>query len=323
MAERMSWRLLAGRMRHAWLEYPAMRRRIAAVPPGPPIFLTGTHRSGTTWLARMLAASGVWYMHEPYAKRKGRWPRSFEYRRSCEPDPQADAILEDVLAGRFREALGLANSDHSWMPLRLFRTRFSRVLVKDPLACLLTEYLTRRFQLRTLILFRHPAGFVSSIQRLKWPRAAFLRQFLQDVPLMQDHLDPFRPLLERASLEENLEATAVFCGALNRVLWNFHESGVGQPISFEYLCHDPLPRLQKLFAELGLPYDSRVRQVHEQACMGAAKPSEEYHPHAVVRNSKAMAMSWRSQLSPTEISRVRDIWSRFQIPLYLDDTDWI
>jgi len=62
----MNWKLLAGRLRDAWLDYPAARRRIAAVPHGPPIFLTGTHRSGTTWLAGMLAASGIWYVHEPF-----------------------------------------------------------------------------------------------------------------------------------------------------------------------------------------------------------------------------------------------------------------
>lgn len=59
----MNWKLLAGRLRDAWLGYPSARKRIASVPHGRPIFLTGTHRSGTTWLAGMLAASGIWYVH--------------------------------------------------------------------------------------------------------------------------------------------------------------------------------------------------------------------------------------------------------------------
>ncbi|MCC7096260.1 MAG: hypothetical protein IT472_03655 [Thermomonas sp.] len=60
----MNWKLLAGRMFDAWRAYPQARRRVAVVPAGPPIFLTGTHRSGTTRLAGMLAASGIWYVHE-------------------------------------------------------------------------------------------------------------------------------------------------------------------------------------------------------------------------------------------------------------------
>lgn len=295
---------------------------MAAVPAGRPIFLTGTHRSGTTWLAQMLAASGIWYIHEPYAPMKGRWPRAFDFRRSEEPDAKVDAIFEDILGGGFREALNLPNSDHPWMPLRLFRPRFNRLLVKDPLACLLTEYLTRRFQLQTLILFRHPAGFVSSIQRLGWPRASFLRQFLEDEPLMAAHLEPCRATLERCARADDLEAAAALCGALNRVLWRFAAAGVGTAVSFEELCSDPIPRLRHLFMQLGLPYDEGVRDAHVAACLGRAKPSSAYHPHAVNRNSLAMAGAWKAELGAAERARVRVVWEQFDVPLYRADADW-
>ena len=304
------------------MEYPAVRRKVASVPAGRPIFLTGTHRSGTTWLAKMLAASGIWYVHEPFAPMKGRWPRCFDFRQSAIPDAEVDRHFSDVLAGGFRAALNLPNADHPLMPLRLLKPRFQRLLVKDPLACLLTEYLTQRFDLQTIILFRHPAGFVASICRLGWPRAEFLKQFLLDEPLMDAHLESHRPLIEKASKQDDLVAAATLCGALNLVLWRFVQQGVGKPLIFEELCSNPLDQLKALFAELGLPYDDRVRDAHHAACFGKQQEVAEYHPHAVARNSALMARSWTNQLSEDEIAQVRRIWDQFEVPLYQEEIDW-
>jgi hypothetical protein len=114
----LNWKLNAGRLHAAVRDYPRMRRRLASVPAGPALFLTGTHRSGTTWLARMLAASGIWYAHEPFNPNKGRWPEAFTYRRPGTKDTAVDALMGEVLDGGFRAALNLPNADQSWMPLR-------------------------------------------------------------------------------------------------------------------------------------------------------------------------------------------------------------
>jgi len=315
-------RLLVGRLRDAWLEYPGVRQRIAAAPAGPPIFLTGTHRSGTTWLAKMLAASGIWYVHEPFSPQKGRWPRSFEYRQIEHPNPAVDALFEDVLAGGFREALNLPNADHPLMPLRVFRPKFQRLLIKDPLACLLTEYLTRRFNLQTLILFRHPAGFVSSVCRLGWPRGAFLRQLLADDALMAAHLEPHRSLLERYAQEDSIASASVLHGALSSVLWRFVQDGIGTAVQFEVLCSDPLEQLKHLFWQLGLPYSDEVRESHRHSCFGTPQSIDSYHPHAVNRNSMAMASAWKTQIRSTELQQIRGIWEQFDVPLYRERIDW-
>ncbi|MDI1253510.1 sulfotransferase [Thermomonas sp.] len=318
----MNWKLLAGRLRGAWLEYPETRRRIASIPAGPPIFLTGTHRSGTTWLAKMLAAPGIWYIHEPFSPEKGRWPKSFDYRRSEVADADVDALFDEVLSGGFRAALNMPNADYPMMPLRLFKPRLKRMLIKDPLGCLLTEYLTTRYQLQTVILFRHPAGFVSSVRRLGWPLGSFLRQFLDDGQLMTEHLEPHRNLLEKYSGEDSVESAAVLHGALNTVLWSYVKQGVGSHVMFEDLCQDPINKLQGLFEVLQLPYDERTREIHQRACFGDVMSVEKYHPHAVSRNSMAMARSWAGKIASDELTLIREIWQQFGIPLYDRDEDW-
>ena len=318
----MNWKLALGRLHGSWTDYPRARRRIAAIPARPPIFLTGTHRSGTTWLAKMLAASGIWYVHEPFNPNKNRWPEMFTYRRPGTRSAEVDALVADILAGGFREALRIPDADEGWMPLRLFGAPFSAMLLKDPLACLLTGYLAKRFGMQPLVLFRHPGGFAASVRHLGWPQAKFLQQILRDEALMADHLEPQRVLLEKYAGEEGLGTIAALHGALNRVLWRFTQKGIGRPLSFEELCLDPIANGKRLFVELGLPYDERVHQEHVRLCLGKAQPEQAYSAHAVERNSRAMADAWRAGFDREQMAVLRGVWERFEVPLYDAGSDW-
>lgn len=314
--------LFVGQHLIAWREYGQVRSRLKQIPAGPPIFLTGTHRSGTTWMGKMLAASGIWSVHEPFAPKKKGWHENFTYIRTDDEHPEAAKHFSRVLNGGFQPAWDLPHATRLLGPLRVLPQPIHRVLIKDPLACLMTGFLTRKFNLRTLILFRHPCGFVSSVTRLGWPLGPFLRQFLGSPQLMQDHLAPYKQLLTSHANEESLQAAAVLHGCLNRVLWNLVEQNVGTPLVFEELCSDPLPQCESLFADLGLPYDDRVRTIHEKLCFGEERPVEEYRTHEVARNSSAMADSWKRKLDSSQVEETRRIWDQFGIPLYIDDESW-
>lgn len=317
-----SLKLLSSRLYIAWRDYPRVRRELRELAPGPPIFVTGTHRSGTTWYAKMLATRGLWYVHEPFNPNKRVWPTHFPYAARGSAAPDVDRLTQCVLSGGFRRALMLANSDHPLMPLRLLRQPVRRIMIKDPLACLLTDYLTAKFNFQTTILFRHPAGFAASVCRLGWPRGEHIRRLLDRRPLMSDHLDRYAALLERHAHEDSVASAAVLHGALNTVLWNFSQAGVGQSFRFEDVCIDPLAHFESQYLRLGLPYTDEVVQTLEENCYDRPRSIETYHPHAVRRNSRAMADSWKQQLTADNVKQIRDIWQQFEIPLYQDDQEW-
>lgn len=75
-------------------------------------------------------------------------------------------------------------------------------------------------------------------------------------------------------------------------------------------------------ANLGLPYEDHVRAVHERACLGSDRPHDAYRTHEVNRNSIAMATAWHGELAARDLAVIRDIWERFDVPLYRDDADW-
>ena len=86
---------------------------------GKPILVTGAHRSGTTWVGRMLAlAPGVGYVHEPFSPKtpKGLSPAGFERYFTVvtkENESRYRTGLERSLALRYDLAAQL-RSAQSW-----------------------------------------------------------------------------------------------------------------------------------------------------------------------------------------------------------------
>jgi hypothetical protein len=318
----MNWKLTAGRLRDAWRAYPSQRNAFRTFPPGAPIFVTGAHRSGTTWAAKMLASPGLWYIHEPFNPVKRVWPEPFSYVNPEVTNPDVDRLMRRILRGGMREALNVDHADHPWMPLRRLPLRYGRLMIKDPLACLLTGYLSRHFGTRTLVLFRHPCGFVSSVLRLGWPTGSYLGDLLRRPQLMEDHLAPWAGLMEQSASEDSIRSAAVLHGVLNRVLWNQVQDQSLRYETFEGLCSDPIAKFQELFSWLELPYEGDVSKRHTRLCLSGSKSPDDYHPHAVARNSRAMAESWKSELVGTDRDDVRSVWEQFAIPLYRMDDDW-
>jgi len=270
----------------------------------------------------MLAIPGLWFLHEPFNPNKGIWPDCFPYARPCDERPDIDSFVRELLLGRRRYLSGTGSVEHPLMPVRLLPQPFRRVLIKDPLACLLTPYLCEHFGVQTLVLFRHPCGFVSSILRLGWPSAEFVRRLLECDALMADHLAPVRDHLVRHSQDDGMAAAAALHGAINTVLWNTCRDRGLRYACFEDLCRDPLLAFREIFDSLGLPYDDSVRRMHEELCNEGPSDPAACSPHSVHRRSSAMAESWRSQLKNAEIDAIREVWDLFGIPLYESEADW-
>ena len=148
-----------------------------------PILVTGTHRSGTTWVGKMLAADAMTaYVSEPLnvLHRPGvfRPKIKYWYQYVCEEN-------ESEYLPAFYELLEF--DYHLWDEIRSLRSRRDflrmgrdfvifynglmrgqRVLMKDPFAVFSTPWFARKLHCRVVITVRHPAAFASSLKRLHW-----------------------------------------------------------------------------------------------------------------------------------------------------------
>ena len=314
-------KLAAGQAWSAWRRYPTIRRELTAARPGPPILVTGMYRSGTTWVGAMLAPAGLWHLHEPFNPNRGLWQDELAYAPAADRRPDIDDLVRDLVRGRHRAVLRLQHAGRWFTPLRLLPFEPARVLLKDPSAALLSEYLVRRHGMRALVLFRHPAAIVRSFLRLGWPTGALVRGLLSSPRLMEDWLAPVESSMTAAAGRRDALSGTVLYGCVARVLLGFASRNPESMtrLAFEELCEDPVAAFRSLYEMLDLAYDDRVRDVHVR--LSSAGEARE-RPFGVIRSSASVARRWRTEASEGELETIREVWSRFRLPLYREPADW-
>lgn len=299
--------------------------------PARPILVTGAHRSGTTWVGRMLAlAPGVAYVHEPFSPATSPGisgaPFARYYERVTADNERVYARkLERTLAFRYDLGSALAtlrtpeDALHAARDAAAFvRARFTRArpLVKDPIALRSADWLADRFGMAVVVTIRHPAAFAASAIRLGY--APDLRVFLDD-----ERLSRFEPELRRRLAEpgDSLEQAALVWRLLYALVDGYRSS---RP-DWLFVRHEdaslaPLETFERLYGHLGLDWTARVRREVARAS-SSRNPPEAATKHAVRLDSAASVGRWRERLSPDAVERLReatrDVW-----PLFYSDEDW-
>ncbi len=286
--------------------------------------VTGPMRSGTTWVGTLLAFSGIWHIHEPFNPNRARFHVDYMYQRVNCVNNHINSYVTGLLNGNFRSMSKTVDTSHPLMPGNFMPFPIRRVLIKDPNACLLSRYLTKQFDLKTLVMFRHPAAWVYSIHRLKWGSISHLKRFLQDKQLIEDYLQPFESDIVKAiDAGESICAGALLHGCLSYVLWNFcKESDSIRAIMFEALCREPVNEFRALYNWLELPYTDKIKQKHIEMSSGAGGEDRIKHMHEVKRKSINEIDKWRKKLTSEETIEIRAVFEKFELPLYSADDEW-
>ena len=306
------------------------------MPISKPILVTGTHRSGTTWIGKMLAAdSSTAYISEPLnvLHRPGvlRAKVKHWYQYVCEEN-------EAEYLPAFHDLLDF--DYHVWDEIRSIRSRRDflrmgrdfaifynglmrgqRVLMKDPFAVFSMDWFAKRLNCKVVVAVRHPAAFVSSLKRLNWP---FDLQDLLDQPLlMRDHLESYRERIESAKAGDNLEQWAL--------LWNLiyssdHATLERNPdfiaVRHEDLSLDPVNRYRDLYRSLDLDFTPRVEKVilKSSSSDNPGEPSRR-NIYAANLDSRANMTNWKKRLTEDETRRIRNITQEVST-LYYSDAEW-
>jgi hypothetical protein len=149
--------------------------------PSSPILVPGSHRSGTTWIGRVLAFSpNVGYVQEPFNVHD--WPNWLSvplphvFTYICDENSHPyERSVGDALRFRYpvQNIASAQNLQHGadilaqYQRSLWYRLRQKRPLVKDPIAIMSAEWIARRFNAQAVVMIRHPAAFASSIKRLQ------------------------------------------------------------------------------------------------------------------------------------------------------------
>jgi hypothetical protein len=301
-----------------------------------PILVTGAHRSGTTWVGKMLAADACTaYISEPLnvLHRPGvfRAKVKYWYQYICEDN-------ESEYLPAFSELLEF--DYHLWDEIRSLRSRRDvlrmgrdfyifynglmrgqRALLKDPFAVFSTPWFAKRLNCQVVITVRHPAAFASSLKRLHWP---FDFQDLLNQPLlMRDHLEPYRAEMESVRGEDVIGQAALLWKLIYR---SIHASRGLHPafrvVRHEDLSLDPVPGYSALYDVLGLEFTPRVEKtILNSSSSENPRELSRKKVHDIQLDSRATVDNWKKRLTAEEIERIRTVTSEVSA-LYYSDAEW-
>jgi hypothetical protein len=300
------------------------------------ILVTGAHRSGTTWVGRMLSADrGTAYISEPLnvLHRRGIYRADvkhwYEYITEENEEKYLPAFRE-LLNFRYHlfSEIGSLRSQKDFMRMGRDLSIFmngkmlgQRALLKDPFAVFSTPWFAQKLNCQVVITIRHPAGFASSLKRLNW-RFDF-RDLLDQPMLMRDHLEADRADMESMQADDIIGQSALLWRMIYR---SVHDTRELFPhfkiVRHEDLSLDPVAGYKSLYASLGLTFDEKAHDTILNSS-SSENPTElsKKKVHSVKLDSRANMDNWKKRLTSEEIIRIRKLTEDVS-HLFYSENEW-
>lgn len=301
-----------------------------------PILVTGAHRSGTTWVGKMLAADAdTAYISEPLnvLHRPGvfRAPVKHWYQYICDENENEYLpafhslldydyhLLDEILSIRSRKDFLRMGRD--FMIFYYALERGQRTLLKDPFAVFSVPWFTKRLNFKVVITVRHPAAFASSLQRLGW--SFDFKDLLEQPLLMRDHLEAYCKEMTAMTADDVIGQAALLWKMIYRSVHTTRSLNPDlQVVRHEDFSRDPINKYRDLYATLGLGFTSRVQKVILNSS-NSENPSElsPKKTHSVKLDSAANVKNWKKRLSAEDLKRIRDITEEVA-GFYYSNEEW-
>ncbi len=301
-----------------------------------PILVTGAHRSGTTWVGKMLAADAdTAYISEPLnvLHRPGvfRAKVKYWYQYICaENEAEFLSAFHDLLDYDYylmdeirsiRSRKDFLRMGRDFMIFYYALERGQRALLKDPFAAFSVPWFAQKLNCKVIITVRHPAAFASSLQRLNWNFD--FKDLLEQPLLMRDYLEIYHKQMLAIKANDVIgQASLLWKMVYHSVHTNRSLNPDIQVVRHEDFSRDPLNQYRNLYATLGLGFTSRVQKIilNSSSSENPAELSLK-KTHSVKLDSAANIKNWKKRLSAEDLKRIRDITEEVS-ELYYSNEEW-
>lgn len=263
-----------------------------------PILVTGVPRSGTTWLARLLAeAPGM-----ALTGREPMNPRGRQYALAGTltgwamlTDPNRRQARALRMSYKGRTPLVFSRYGHRQWAALLPRTR---LVVKDPFAMLSMPLVHEITGASPVLLFRHPGAVLTSYRRMGWtPDVEELDPIVTQFTALYGHQPGIMPAPEGAN---DVSLMAWFWNILNGIaLFDADRLGTNVTVlSHEDVAVRGQSFVSELFHHLGIAWQERVTEELEWS--GTSAPVDDSALHNFDRNPAKVAHEWKTKVTANE-----------------------
>lgn len=294
------------------------------------ILVTGTHRSGTTWVGRTLSQTkNVELVYEPFNLETTRYNFDYKFDQWFEHVPTSPKC--NVIKKEFDQYI--PNSVFQY-PAKICReTGYSlktpliylkylmlsgdrpRYLLKDPIALLSAGWLYERYDLKVVCMIRNPLAFAGSLKKQGWDFN--FKNFLDQKELMNTWLKPFKEQMEKTDRKSDfIDRVSLLWNVLNFVILEYKEK---YPewffIKHGQLARNPVEKYRKMFEYLNLEFNEETEK-YIREYTSKKNPMEATSNAYQPRDAKKTIEAWRERLTDEEIERVREATSEMYKKLY-------
>jgi hypothetical protein len=272
---------------------------------GKSILVTGSARSGTTWLANILASQGKFrIMFEPFNPNLVPEYRKFNYFQYMRPEEYDQDLYEfcnQVFTGKIRNA---------WIDREIQYLLPQGRVIKCIRSTLMLRWLDIQFpEVPKVFIVRHPCAVVLSRMKLGWATDDDIRHFLSQPNLMSDFLADKLEIIARAKTDEEKHAI-IWCITNLVPVQQF----VGQKLNlvfYEQMVQNPPETIAKIFQILGL-------SMNDSVSMTISQPSLTSTASSAILTGKNLTDQWKNELSTPMIDRILSIVNEFGLSHILE-----
>jgi hypothetical protein len=264
------------------------------------IMVAGTARSGTTWLANIIASQiPCRLMFEPFQSRMVEAFSQFYYFHYMRPSEQNNELwsyCRKIFTGDIR---------HDWVDRKVESIFPKYRLIKEIRANLFLQWIHRMFpEVPLLFIIRHPCAVILSRMQLAWATDTDIETFLSQSKLIDDFLANKIDIIRGAKTVE--EKHAIIWSITNLVpLKQFGPNGLNV-IFYENLSLQPEVEIPKIFQIIPHDYQDSVFEVIE-------KPSTTTVQSSAIITGDNKITRWKKELSPQQIDNILSIVADFEL----------
>jgi len=304
------------------------------------ILITGAMRSGTTYVGQVLEkAGGFTYFHEPFKNKHGitgidHW---FPFYLSNDYAEKVDNFFKGNSKFRIRKHKG--NKIWEYYYKKIFgnrdqikyrnyfknkNTTAKKLLLKDPLAAFLSNYIYSKNNAKVVIVVRHPMAFYYSKKQKGWDFD--FNNFLEQPELIDKYLKEEVPLMEKAKNSGYEYRIGLLWKCIYKVLTAFeneHGNETGWIVmKHEDILESPIESFQILCDKLEIQFTDAMRTFILETSFNKTKTlSQENQIHDFKRDSLALKDYWKKNVSLEQCEIIYGL-TKEVADLYYPETSW-
>lgn len=299
------------------------------------IFVTGLIRSGTTFVGTILSHPiSVDYIHEPFNPQCGIQGMELKHRylRSALDTVEMkkyDLLVKPIFSYNIKfknyvptkdlwfRRIGkqiLGSRGKFYLRLAKINPLHKASVIKDPTGCFLAEYLYSNFNVKPVLLTKHPTSFIASLKRVDWWPSL---SSMNDQPeLVEDFFSEDKDFIYQ-DFSDPVRSAAAYWRAINKVfLSQINKYPNWHLITHEKLSEEPVLTFKNLYKDLNLPWSQSVYQKIIESTHGKSTQARRGLVQDFNRNSADIFKARRESLTLEERKAIFEMTEDVALQIY-------